>query len=450
MIPSFFHLPQTSLLAGRLERRLVGAFPSNANKRRGNMVLSSALILAAAVACHPQKGVCETPVSSQSIVDSVGVNIHLNYTNTVYGDFPLVEGLLQNLGVRHTRDGLIDTTWQPYYDRHIALGKLGIQCTFITSPSQSDALLTSWPSRVPGAFEAYEAPNELDNSGQPNWAATLKAFLPRLYNAVKSNKATAAYPVIGPSLIRSADYPLVAGLEDYFDYSNLHNYFAAHNPGTGGWGNNGYGSIAASMTISQTAWPDRPVISTETGYYTDASINGGLPELIEGEYTPRLIFEQTLHGIKKTYLYELIDENQTAQGNEGYFGLAHADGSPKPAYTALKNLIATLSDPGPVFPLNNLQFTLSGNMANVDHLLMQRRDGSYYLAFWIENSNYNVNAMKATPSKPQQITFQTNHVFSSAVTEQYSQNGTLSSKPLTPSTSISLTATETVTILVLK
>jgi len=49
--------------------------------------------------------------------------------------------------------------------------------------------------------------------------------------------------------------------------------------------------------------------------------------------------------------------------------VAHADGSPKPAYTALKNLISMLKDPGPAFPLNNLQFTLTGDTANVDHLV---------------------------------------------------------------------------------
>ena len=71
------------------------------------------LFLAAALSahCQPQAGVCEAPVRADSVVDSIGVNIHLHNGNTVYGNFPLIESLLKNLGVRHTRDGLIDTTW---------------------------------------------------------------------------------------------------------------------------------------------------------------------------------------------------------------------------------------------------------------------------------------------------------------------------------------------------
>jgi hypothetical protein len=413
-------------------------------------MLVSVLILAAAVTCQPQTGVCEKPVSADSIVDSIGVNIHLHFGNTVYGDFPLIEHLLQDLHVRHTRDGLVDTRWKPYYERHVALGKLGIKCTFITNPAESDAVLANWPSRVPGAFEAYEAPNEYDNSGDPNWAATLNAFVPRLFKAVKTNEATAEFPVIGPSLIRPADYAGLAGLSPYFDYSNMHNYFAGRNPGTYGWGNNGYGSIDYNMFLAQTVWPGKPILTTETGYFTKASVQDGLPESIEGEYAPRLVLEQTLHEVKRTYIYELIDENKTAKGTEGFFGLAHADGSPKPAYTALKNLIALLADPGQPAPLENLQFTLHGATANVHHLLMQKRDSTYYLAFWIEDQNYDVNAMKETPSKPQQVTFESDQTFADAELLAFAAEGTVITKKLSPSARLTLVASGNVSILFLK
>src|SRR5450755_2811128 len=106
------------------------------------MLALALLFVAATAACQPTPGVCETPVSADSIAESVGVNIHLHYGDTVYGNFDLIRTLLIDLGVRHTRDGLIDTTWQPYYQRHVALGKLGIRCVFITSPTQSNTLIT--------------------------------------------------------------------------------------------------------------------------------------------------------------------------------------------------------------------------------------------------------------------------------------------------------------------
>jgi len=49
--------------------------------------------------------------SADKFVDSVGINVHLNYLDTPYANFPQVLQALQLLGVRHVRDGLIDTTW---------------------------------------------------------------------------------------------------------------------------------------------------------------------------------------------------------------------------------------------------------------------------------------------------------------------------------------------------
>lgn len=413
----------------------------------------STLLFAVAVALgisgNPHLGVCETPVLADSVTDSIGVNIHLHFQNTVYGNFPLIESLLNNLGIRHTRDGLIDTTWQPYYDRHIALGKLGIRCIFVTTPNESNELLTSWPKRVPGAFEGYEAPNELDNSRDANWAQTLIGFMPRLYRAVKSDPATSRYPVVGPSLIHPQDYSLLSSIAPDFDFANLHNYFSGRNPGTEGWGANGYGSIAYNIKLASSAWPDKPLMTTETGYYTDAG-HDSLPESLEGEYMPRLLLEQLLRGVKRTYFYELIDENGTAQGSEGYFGLVHADGSPKPAYLALKNMIELFADPGPSFHPTNLDFSLSGTPGNVHHLLTAKRDGSYYLALWVESQDYDVNRKEETPSAPVQVRLTSQRTFLSVDEYQFDSAGKVKKSSVKPSASIPLTISEKLLVVRLK
>src|ERR1700744_1322219 len=100
-------------------------------------------------------------LQSDKFVDSVGVNVHLSFGGTLYyTNFSLVQTSLSALGVRHVRDGLIDTTWQGYYDRHNQLGLAGIHGDFITSPGQSVSLLQSYPSRMSSSFEAFEGPNE--------------------------------------------------------------------------------------------------------------------------------------------------------------------------------------------------------------------------------------------------------------------------------------------------
>ena len=409
--------------------------------------LTVTVLCTAIIASPAQKARCETPVSAGSVADSVGVNVHLHYNNTVYGDFPLVRNLLTDLGVRHTRDGLVDSQWQPYYQRHIALGRLGIKCLFITSAAQSDALLTSWPSRVPGAFEGFEAPNEYDRSGDPQWAATLRAFVARLYHAVKSNPATAQFPIVGPSLTQTASYTQVAGLQQYFDFANMHNYFAGRNPGTPGWGDGGYGSIAYNLAHDQAAWPEKPVLTTETGYVTDTATIQGIPELVAGKYAPRLILEQALHGVVRTYIYELLDEGRTIAGDSGFYGLARMDGSHKPAFTALKNLIATLADPGPPVKPKDLPFSLVSASGNLHHLLLAKRDGSYYLAFWLEEPDYDVNAHTETPVNPQKVTLETAQVFKDAQLITFHADGSIKTTPVTPGARMVLSATDCVSLL---
>ena len=141
----------------------------------------------------------EKATSADTFVDSVGVNVHLHYLDTSYSNFSRVKQSLVDLGLRHVRDGLVDTTWQDYYNHHNELGRSGIKGIFTTSPSQSDQLLLDYPRRMKDSFEAYESPNEYDQSHNPDWAGTLSEFVTRLNTTVKANPSTSRFPVIGPS-----------------------------------------------------------------------------------------------------------------------------------------------------------------------------------------------------------------------------------------------------------
>jgi hypothetical protein len=329
---------------------------------------------------------------ADSFVDSVGVNVHLHYGDTSYGNYAAVRSALTNLGVRHIRDGLVDTTWAAYYDRLNELGRLGIKSTLITSPKESEAVLISYPNRVPDSFEAYEAPNEYDMSGDLHWTTTLNAFMMVLHNAVRSNTKTSGFPIIGPSLTQSASFPVAASSAFSFDDANLHNYPGGRNPGTAGWGANGYGSIDSNIALAKSAWPGKPIWTTETGYLNDMSKQDSVPEVISGKYLPRVVLEQWMHGIKRTFIYELVDIGSTF-GQNG-FGLLRADFSPKPAYNSIKSTIGLLSDPGPVFSTHRLGVALDGDLSNVHHLLLEKRTGTYYLIIWVEEPGYDVNGRK--------------------------------------------------------
>jgi hypothetical protein len=345
--------------------------------------------------------------SADAFVGSVGVNVHLHYTDTPYGDFPSVERALKGLGVRHIRDALLGTSWGLYYDRLNDLGRLGIKGIFTTNPKESDGLLIDFPRRVPESFEGYEAPNEYDLSRDPDWAVTLNGFVKRLYDTVKSDPATSVYSIIGPSLTQPGSFPKVAASAPFFDYANLHNYFGGRNPGTPGWGGGGYGSINWNLNLAKQAWPDKPIMTTETGYLTNVNKTQGIPEQVAGKYLPRLLLEQWERGIRRTYIYQLVDMGNESKFADNSFGLLHSDFSPKPAYNAIQNVIRLLSDPGPPFPTKELEYSLTGDATGVEHALLQKRDGTFFLALWVEKLGYDVDGKKLLTVAAHTITIQT-------------------------------------------
>jgi len=121
---------------------------------------------------------------------------------------------------------------------------------------------------------------------------------------------------------------------------------------------------------------------------------------------PRMLLEQFLHGIQRTYIYELVDLGNSAKFKDYAFGLVHSDFSPKPAFVATKNLLGLLADPGSTFALHTLNYTITGELTNVHHLLLEKRDGSFYLIIWVEESGYEVNKKQALSVSPRKVTVQ--------------------------------------------
>ena len=404
------------------------------------LVFISALFVALSVRSYAEKA-----ASADAFVDSVGINIHLHHFNTAYSDFPQVETALKALHVRHVRDGLVDTTWKDYYNRHNELGRNGIKGLFITSANQTDDLLLQYPARMKDSFEGYEAPNEYDQSGDANWVSTLGNFLARLSRTVNGDARVSQFPVIGPSLTRPDSFAKLRG-NCTFDYSNLHDYFSGRNPGTGGWGSNGYGSIVWNLTGVNTTCAGKPVITTETGYQTIASMSHSVPEAVSAKYVPRVFLEQWLRNIRRTYLYELIDLPKGNTSADNGFGLLRPDFSRKPAFSALSNVMTLLADPGPAFSPASLSFQLSGDVSNVHHLLLQKRSGSFFLALWVEEPCYDVDGKKPIAVRPRQVTVQTPSA-TGAMLHVLDSAGAMTTQTLDSSPSHTFEVTDSVSIL---
>ncbi|MBV9334747.1 MAG: hypothetical protein JO243_02550 [Solirubrobacterales bacterium] len=132
----------------------------------------------------------------------------------------------------------------------------------------------------------------------------------------------------------------------------------------------------------------RPIVATEDGYHNALATQGDQPPASERAaaiYLPRMLLENFQRGIRRTFIYELLDEKPDSSdaARDEHFGLMRSDFSPKPAYLAVRTLLHVLSGPGGSGEGRPpLSFGLSQPASAVHHLLLADGAGTYYLALW--------------------------------------------------------------------
>jgi hypothetical protein len=298
--------------------------------------------------------------------------------------------MIKASGIRHIGDTLIAAPLS-YVANINALGAEGIHASLITNLGQTPAQVLSTVGAFKSSIEAVEAPNEPDISGDPNWIADTRTFQQELWSAIKANPATAYLPVVGPSMVTSQDDEALGDLSGAMDAGSIHDYFDGYNPGTPGWGSLGpygiYGSIPFNIGIGSIVSGARGVFSTETGYSSVPTDDQGIDSRTLARYTPRIFLEHFLDGIARTTLYELYDE--PGSGRFENFGLIASNNVPKSSYYSIQSLIAALQDSGGRYwSPQALTYVLTGNVNNVHHLLLQKRNGIYELVVWVEAPSY--------------------------------------------------------------
>jgi hypothetical protein len=165
----------------------------------------------------------------------------------------------------------------------------------------------------------------------------------------------------------------------------------------------------------------------------------------QGKYVPRLYLDYFNAGISHTSVYEIVDERNDGTSAEMNYGLMNNDGSPKPAYTAMKNMLTLLADPGASFTPTNLSYTLTGATSTVRQSLFQKRDGRFYLVLWNDVSVYNTGAKADIASSAVQVAV-TLAVKPRSITRYQPYTGALGT-PVTPSTSVAVSVLDNPVIL---
>jgi hypothetical protein len=377
--------------------------------------VTACALLTAALA-PPAGAAVRSAREADTFADSAGVNVHLHFSGSAYDRAfeTVVKPELLRAGVRHVRDGAYtyaEAASSTYYRRCRELAAAGIRFDLMTT------FKTRWSeptdlSKLPdvyrwcnGAVESFEGVNEPDlqpiPTGFPNWQVQTLQSQKGLYAAVKGNAAIRNVNVLGPTVVWA---PTALGdLSAYMDYGNWHPYPGGECPTCG----DAYGqNIDTFMAKYRTISGSRPMIATETGYHNAVRTAGGghrpASERAAAIYVPRLLLEYFNRGFARTFLYELVDSrpDSTLTQPDAHFGLLRNDGSEKPAFKALANVLRLTRDPGPRFTPGSLDYTITGNTNRLRQTLLQKRDGTFLLALWVERSSYDTGAR---PNRPDDV-----------------------------------------------
>ncbi|HEY3330515.1 MAG TPA: CARDB domain-containing protein [Capsulimonadaceae bacterium] len=382
-------------------------------------VLLAVLLCVSAVA-HAETLTWEVAPRADDFVDSIGVCTHFSYSDTPYGKiYDTVKQRLADSGIRHVRDGYSVRTPDLWKD-------LGVRTSVLAEPKMGslEKQLALWKS-TPGMIGMIEGPNEpnlfwkrfgTQYKGE-GWPKGVKLWQNELYAAVKADPIMAAVPVSSPTPI--FDGPLEAAPLTSFDYMALHPYAGGNMPSTScQWGGS---AIRAAVQLLGHDNDLKPIVATECGYHNciagDAVLAGtqpGISETAGGRYFTRHFAEYWNAGFARTYVYEFVDEKDRPTDPEAHFGLLRLDASPKPAYTAISNMIALLSEGK--WDAASLQWTRKPSTtavalrvgidgpATVHHTLLSRADGAFDLLLWNEVSSFDLRSRKDLSPLPASVT----------------------------------------------
>ena len=347
---------------------------------------------------------------ASDFVATIGVTTHLLYADTTYHDETLVLASLAYLGIDHVRDGggMLDPNAVLPFERAMAAG---IEFNFTSSTdggvATEIARLKTLVAAHPGGITSIEGINEAAASfqyaGLTGQAAALK-FQQDLYAAVKAEPTLAGIPVINYTLLSQdpADYTRYGDVSATADLGNIHLY--------------PYGGLQSQETtllpreLSGTPHSAGYVV-TELGYDTQSNA----PD-IQAKYMLDGLLDAYLAGASATYLYELLDDRADPglTDVEDHFGIFNADGTPKPAATALHNLTSLLADAGATagsFTPGALGYVVTGLPTTGSSLMLAKSDGSFDLAVWAEpqiRASSTSAAEVAAPLVPVTVTFDRN------------------------------------------
>lgn len=323
----------------------------------------------------------QAAMRAADFLGTLGVNTHLDF-NGAYLSTANVITAVNYLGVKLLRDCVASDNdmrlWRPVFQRTgarfwVFLGE--------TNPADMKAQLRYiQPFVAAGMVAGIEGGNEEDDAYPAKLGNTLAitaAFQPIVYAQGMKWRLPVGQMSFGSGWTSAndwhGDYDKLGDLSASATYGNAHTYPNAPNGEPGS-------TIQRVNGLARLTTPGKPVMTSEIGW--DQS-KPGFTRAKVAAWTLDAAFDGVKHGNVTMFYYGLFDDIA------GAFGIMNADGSPRPAGTALHNLTTLLADTGKAaatFKPASLAYTLSGTVRGDNAVLLEKSDGTYWLALWNETA----------------------------------------------------------------
>lgn len=336
--------------------------------------------------------------------DSIGSNTHISSggAGTPWDGPVPIQTAISYTGIRHLRDTIpyegftrdeYATLARPPYNVRFCCIPPGPTLDIPQTPRECAALM----ALVPGSVAGIEGANEFNNqthtlngrSSTDEGPAWIQYFGPIWRDAIRGNAALNSCKVVLASMSNAEETQIVqhGDASGFVDAGNWHIYT----------GNGAQPRTNMLNNINRTRnrlAPGKPVWVTEAGYNTGIGggfASGGTPET-HAMFTANMILDAFEIGAERCYIYSLIDEIENSvetdiEARFGIFRIVGGNSVAKPAATMVRNLIALLTDTGAnaaTFAPGTFAPTITGMPSTGYTQLLQKSNGSYWLALWNE------------------------------------------------------------------
>nr|WP_240895813.1 hypothetical protein [Kineococcus siccus] len=323
--------------------------------------------------------------ASDAFVESMGVAVQLYQQSAKY---ELLAPALGDLGVRHIRTGGNGTA----FFRHVneLHDDYGIRTLLVMDPREGytgPTTVSRGVLPVLDAVEGVEGPNEWDINEEleyqgESWPEGVRRFQDEMFDAVKGftdddedvQARVRSLPVVSPTVADPDAAEQLVGVR--CDVAAMHSYPGGDLPDT---------ELESKWLPSALQLCDgKGVISTESGYCNTltpegCTRQGGVSERASAKYALRHYFEYFRLGVERDYLYNLSTDDWDL--------FLRPDGTRKPAFAAVASTVDLLEDPGTAVNPTRFDVTVTG-ADDVRHVVLQKRDGSYWVAIWTNALSY--------------------------------------------------------------